>query len=60
MARKRQAETSKKDAGARDATLHVRLSAEVLEKLDAIARQNNITRSAVVAIACSRIARTGI
>lgn len=40
--------------------VHFRVSAELAEKLEEIAKENGITISSVVAIACARIAKTGI
>jgi metal-responsive CopG/Arc/MetJ family transcriptional regulator len=53
---KKTAETQKK----RENTAHVRLPVETIEELDKIAKENNINRSAVIAIACSRLLKTGI
>jgi predicted transcriptional regulator len=33
---------------------------EVIEKLDELARANNINRSALIGIACARILKTGL
>ena len=60
MTKKRQIESSKAGAGKREAAVHVRLSRKTVAGLDAIARRNNVTRAAIVAIACARIAESGI
>lgn len=44
----------------RENAVHARLPVEEIDKLDALARANNITRAAVIAIACARIAKTGL
>lgn len=44
----------------RENTIHARLPVEEIEKLDALAKENNITRAAVVAIACARILKSGL
>lgn len=40
--------------------VHFRISAELAERLEEIAKENGVTISSVVAIACARIAKTGI
>jgi hypothetical protein len=60
MTRKAQKKAGKSESGTREATVHARLTAETIAKLDTIARKNNITRAAVVAIACARIAESGL
>jgi hypothetical protein len=54
--KKKPAETPKK----RENTVHARLPIEEIEKLDALAKENNITRAAVIAIACARIIKSGL
>jgi hypothetical protein len=44
----------------RENTVHARLPIEEIEKLDALAKENNITRAAVIAIACARIIKSGL
>lgn len=44
----------------RENTIHARLPVEEIKKLDQLAQQNNITRAAVVAIACARIIKSGL
>jgi hypothetical protein len=60
MTTKRQTQTSKTASEPRAATVHARVSAETIAKLDAIAKKNNITRAAVVSIGCTRIAESGL
>ena len=40
--------------------VHFRISAELAERLEEIAKENDITISSVAAIACARIAKSGI
>jgi predicted DNA-binding protein len=44
----------------RENTIHARLPVEEIEKLDALAKENNITRAAVIGIACARILKSGL
>lgn len=41
-------------------SIHARLPVNEIARLDALARENNITRGAVIAIACARILKTGL
>ncbi len=41
-------------------TVHSKLSPEIVEQLDKIAASNSITRAAAIAIAVSRLIKTGI
>lgn len=41
-------------------TVHAKLSADAVKSLDQIAEANGIPRAAVIAIACSRLIKTGI
>jgi hypothetical protein len=54
--KKKPAEPSTK----RENTVHARLPVEEIEKLDVLAKENNITRAAVIAIACARILKSGL
>lgn len=44
----------------RESPVQLRLPTEVIQKLDELASQNNISRAALVAIACSRILKSGL
>lgn len=50
----------KQPAKKRENAVHARLPVEEIERLDALARDNNITRAALIAIACARILKTGL
>jgi len=41
-------------------TVHAKLPVAEIDKLDKLARANNITRSALIQIACARILKSGI
>lgn len=56
MATKKGAPEQKK----RENTVHARLPIEEIAKLDTLAKENNITRAAIIAIACARIIKTGL
>jgi predicted DNA-binding protein len=58
MAQKKTA--AKPAAKKRENTVHARLPIEEIEKLDALAKANNITRAAVIGIACARILKSGL
>ena len=51
---------NKASSNKRENVVHSRLSVEEIAKLDKLAKENNINRSAVIAIACARILKTGI
>lgn len=40
--------------------VQARLAPEVIKALDELAEQNGITRASVIAIACTRLVKTGI
>lgn len=41
-------------------TIHAKLPVTEIEKLDRLAKANNITRSALIQIACARILKSGV
>lgn len=52
--------SAKVPAKKRENSVHLRLPIDQIEKLDALARDNNITRAALIAIACARILKSGL
>lgn len=44
----------------RESPVQLRLPEETIQQLDKIAKENNIPRSAVIAIACSKLIKSGI
>ena len=44
----------------KDNVIHLRLPMEAIDGVDKIAEENNISRAAVIAIAVSRMLRTGL
>lgn len=58
MVQKKSAPPPKKPE--RTGTVHARLPIAEIARLDALARANNITRAAVVAVGCARILKTGL
>lgn len=55
-----QKKTAKEQPKKRENTVHARMPIEQIERIDALAKENNITRAAVIAIAITRILKTGL